>query len=366
VKTSERKLRTSVVRALFAVILVVPFVIPGESVAQNATSGQDDFVFRFVPELSELPARAKKYEKNLHGGFVVDRRSGKGEIYFGVKGVGLVQLSGDLSRRRILKASEELASINIHNASIFYSKDGKAYLLLPSNEARKVYITDLEGTILRILENPQHNEYYRDGGAFVPCDAEVVNGVLYIVTGYSLGDYCVTADPFTAEWLETVFGGKGEAHGKFGIGHGITHQANKKLLAVCDRSLSRIEKFSYKGEYKGTVALPNGSFPVDIDYHPLHPELAVVGCLHGSDRKKGAPIYILRDDKVVSTILAKEDLGIREATHLHDVVWRVMKGAQGTPETYLVCQTWNPGKVFVLKRVFLPVPVNVPVPLPEE
>jgi len=35
-----------------------------------------------------------------HGGFAVDLRSGKGETYFGLKGAGIIQISGDLKSTR--------------------------------------------------------------------------------------------------------------------------------------------------------------------------------------------------------------------------------------------------------------------------
>jgi len=318
----------------------------------TATAGQGRFVFRLVPELSSLPAGAETHERGLHGGFAVDRRAGRGEVYFGLKGAGLIRVSSDLKERSILNASKELAGANLHNCTIFYSGDRKdAFLALPSNDRRKVFITDLQGAILRILENPRHNEYYRKGGAFVPCDTEVAEGVLYVVTGYSPGDYCVTANPFTGHWLDAVFGGKGNEHGKFGTAHGITLEPGRKLLVISDRPNSREEKYSYRGEYRETVELPRGSLPCDIDFHPLHPEVAVIGCLDGPDRKKGAPIYILEKDKIISTVIPREDLGVARATHLHNVVWKIVPGKNGSRETYLICQAWNPGKYFVLQQV---------------
>ena len=67
------------------------------------------------------------------------------------------------------------------------------------------------------------------------------------------------------------------------------------------------------------MELPRGSLPCDIDYAG---EYAIVGCLLGPDRSKGAPIYILKDDKVVSTIMPREELGLENFKHIHNAVLR--------------------------------------------
>jgi hypothetical protein len=48
----------------------------------------------------------------------------------------------------------------------------------------------------------------------------------------------------------------------------------------------------------------------------------------------------------LSTIRPKEELGVEEAQHLHNVVLHIDDG-----QLYLVCQAWNPGRYFVLQKV---------------
>jgi hypothetical protein len=89
--------------------------------------------------------------------------------------------------------------------------------------------------------------------------------------------------------------------------------------------------------------MPLGSFPCDIAYLGNY---AVVGSLHGPDRGKGAPIYILENDQLVSTIMAKEDLGLANFQHIHNAVLREMGG-----KLYVIAQAWNPGDFAILEQV---------------
>ncbi len=89
--------------------------------------------------------------------------------------------------------------------------------------------------------------------------------------------------------------------------------------------------------------MPLGSFPCDIDYEGPY---AIVGSLHGPDRSKGAPIYILEDDKLISTVMVKEDLGLEKFQHIHNAVLR-----QHGNKLYIIAQAWNPGDFAILEQV---------------
>ena len=75
-------------------------------------------------------------------------------------------------------------------------------------------------------------------------------------------------------------------------------------------------------------------------------QYAIVGCLHGPDRSKGAPIYILKKDRVVSTIMPKEELGLERFQHIHNAVLRMLDG-----KLYILAQAWNPGDFAILEQV---------------
>jgi hypothetical protein len=118
---------------------------------------------------------------------------------------------------------------------------------------------------------------------------------------------------------------------------------SKKRIDVADRPNSEIDRFTPDGKYLETVKMPAGSWPCDTYYDDPY---LVVGSLHGPDRSKGAPIYILEKDQVVSTIMAKEELGLANFQHIHNAVMRKVG-----KKLYLIAQAWNPGDFAILEQV---------------
>ena len=57
-------------------------------------------------------------------------------------------------------------------------------------------------------------------------------------------------------------------------------------------------------------------------------------------------IYILEDDKLISTIMPKEELGLQNFEHNHNAVLRMI----GT-KFYIIVQAWNPGDFAILEQV---------------
>ena len=114
-------------------------------------------------------------------------------------------------------------------------------------------------------------------------------------------------------------------------------------LDIADRPNAEIDRFTRHGQYLSTLRMPNGSLPCDIYYHGNY---AVVGSLDGPDRSKGAPIYILENDQLISTLMIKEDLGLPNFTHIHNAVMREVNG-----KFYVIAQAWNPGDFAILEQV---------------
>jgi hypothetical protein len=292
--------------------------------------------------------------KAAHGGFAVDRRKGHGETYFALPGAGIIQISADLKQASMVPTAEDMKGTNMHNAMLWTDKD-QAYLTFPGNAANRVFTTKLDGTLVNTLQPPTAetdlgastaNDYFKSGGTFIPTDVEYFNGLFYIATGYSKLDYVLTAkvkpgSTFEAAWNNLAFGGKGTGVGQFGTGHGIT--VFKKKISVADRPNSEVDRFSPDGKYLETVKLPAGSFPCDTYYDEGY---MVIGALHGPDRTKGAPIYILEKDQVVSTIMPKEELGLANFQHIHNAVMRKVGG-----KLYVIAQAWNPGDFAILEQV---------------
>ncbi|MBI3208412.1 MAG: hypothetical protein HYZ37_05865 [Candidatus Solibacter usitatus] len=346
--------------SLFAVLLAAAWIVGGErpSRAQGAmTSGQGKMKFRVLFTSSHLPQEAQNVLKGAHGGFAIDLRPGKGETYFSLKGAGIIQISPDLKRTKMVDTAADMKGTNLHNTNIWYGADGTPFLVFPGNESNRVFTTDLSGKLLHTLTppdagsdlgHPTVNEYFKNNGKFIPTDVEQLDGLYYMTTGYSPLDFVLTAKiqstkPFKATWHDLAFGGRGKGPGQFGTGHGITVPPGTKRLDIADRPNSEVDRFTKHGQYLSTVKLPEGSFPCDTYFLGKY---MVIGALHGPDRTKGAPIYILENDQVISTIMAKEELGLKNFQHIHNAVMREING-----KYYVIAQAWNPGDFAILEQV---------------
>jgi len=326
-----------------------PSAVPG-------ISGQGKMRFKVLYRSDRLPEDARKVLVKAHGGFAVDRRPGKGETYFALAGAGIVQISADLRTIRILPTAPAMKEVNLHDTTLWYGAKGDPYLVFPANDAGKVFTTTLDGRLLNTLdapagidqfEVPEVQQYFLGGGNFAPTDVEELDGLYYITTGYSNLDYVLTArilslDPFETAWYDMAWGGKGEAHGQFGTAHGITVVPGTTQFDISDRPHSRIERYSRYGRYLSTTKMPAGSLPCDISYLDQY---AIVAALDGPDTSKGAPIYILEDGKVISTIMPKEDLGLENFKHNHNAVLRKIG-----EKFYIIVQAWNPGDFAILEQ----------------
>jgi hypothetical protein len=325
--------------------------------ASGRVSGQGKMRFRVLHTSDQLPPEAQKVLTSAHGGFAVDLRPGKGETYFSLKGAGILQISSDLKNVRLLDTAAEMKNTNLHNAGIWYAQDGSPFLIFPGNEAGAVFTTTIDGKLVHTLKAPEGgadvghpvaNDYFAGRGNFIPTDVEQLDGLMYMTTGYSNLDFVLTArilstNPFKVAWHDLAFGGRGTGVGQFGTGHGITVRPGTKRLDIADRPNSEIDRFTRYGQYLSTLRLPSGSFPCDIYYLGNY---AVVGSLHGPDRSKGAPIYILENDQLISTIMPKEDLGLKNFQHVHNAVLREYGN-----KLYVIAQAWNPGDFAVLEQV---------------
>jgi hypothetical protein len=325
--------------------------------AGQGISGQGKLRFRVKFTSDHLPPEAQKVLTSAHGGFAVDLRPGKGDTYFSLKGAGILQISGDLKTVKLLDTAAEMKNTNLHNTGIWYGQDGTPFLMFPGNEANAVFTTTIDGKLVNTLRSPEGGtdlghpvatDYFSGRGNFIPTDVEQLDGLMYMTTGYSNLDYVVTArilgtNPFKIVWNDLSFGGRGAGVGQFGTGHGITVRPGTKQLDIADRPNSEIDRFTRYGQYISTLRVPSGSFPCDI-YHLGN--YSVVGSLHGPDRTKGAPIYILENDRLVSTIMPKEDLGLKNFQHIHNAILREYGN-----KLYVIAQAWNPGDFAILEQV---------------
>ena len=322
----------------------------------KGVTGEGELKFELLHTSKDLPEPAMKGLDAAHGGFAVDRRPGKGEVYFALPQVGIIRIAADLDTIEVLPTDAGMAAANMHNTTIWYNKKDKAFLSFPGNDTSKVYTTGTDGGLLFTLDAPTAEtkfdsdvvtKYFAEGGKFIPTDVEVLDKRFYITTGYSPLDWVLTADVKLKEggsamWNPFAFGGKGDGPGQFGTGHGITI-APDGTITVADRPNSELESFTPDGKHLGKLDLPKGCLPCDVDYQSGY---TIVGCLEGPDKEKGAPVYIVNDGAVVSTIMIKEDLGLERFTHIHNAVMVEKEGV-----FYIIAQAWNPGDFAILKQV---------------
>jgi hypothetical protein len=332
---------------------------PPGTIAPGAkgVSGQGALRFRVVLTAAQLPEEARNVVVSAHGGFAVDHRPGKEETYFALPGAGILRMSADMKQIALVPTAPEMKGTNLHNTAIWYGPDGTAYLTFPANDAGRVFTTSLAGELLNTLVSPTGDEdlglpsvrdYFAGGGAFVPTDVAFLEGLFYVTTGYSSLDTVLTArissyNPLRTAWYDLAFGGRGPAPGQFGTGHGITVPPGTKRIDVADRANGEIDRFTRHGQYLSTLRTPAGSLPCDIDYLGRY---AVIGALDGPDKSRGAPIYIYEDDRLVSTVFPKDDLGLVNFKHVHNAVLRQAGG-----KLYIITQSWNPGDFAVLEQV---------------
>ena len=323
----------------------------------KGVTGQGALRFRVLLTSASLPDEARKVLTSAHGGFAVDHRPGRGDTYFALPGAGILRMSADMEHIALVDTAPEMKDTNLHNTTIWYAPDGTAYLSFPANDLGRVFTTSLTGDLLHTLARPTESDdlglpsvrdYFAGGGAFVPTDVEFLDGLIYVTTGYSSLDTVMSArvtsySPLKAAWYDLAFGGKGGAPGQFGTGHGITVPPGTRRIDVADRANSEIDRFTRHGQYLSTLRMPAGSLPCDIDYLGRY---AVVAALDGPDRSKGAPIYLLEDDRLVSTLFPKDDLGLENFKHVHNAVLRQVGG-----KLYVIAQAWNPGDFAILEQV---------------
>jgi len=331
---------------------------PPGSIAPGAkgVTGQGALRFRVALTAAQLPEEARRVVVNAHGGFAVDRRDGKGETYFALPGAGLLRLSADLRQVTPIATPPAMKAANLHNTAIWYGRDGTPYLSFPANDLGRVFTTALSGELVDTLGPPSPaddlglpavRDYFAAGGPFVPTDVAYLEGLFYITTGYSNLDAVLTArvaseHPLRVAWYDLAFGGRGSGPGQLNTGHGISVPPGERRLEVADRANGEIDRFTRHGQYLGTLRMPAGSLPCDVDFLDRY---AVVAALDGPDRARGAPIYLYEGDHLVSTLFPKDDLGLVNFQHVHNAVLNRVGG-----RLYVIAQSWNPGDFAVLEQ----------------
>jgi hypothetical protein len=314
----------------------------------SRTTGSGIFTFRHRP--IEVPDRVAEHMAGAHGAFIKDAADGDGSTWFGLKNVGLLRLDPDLTRIEVVGGDPRLVAANIHGGCVV-RHGGTTYLGLPSNEAQAVWLTDTSGNVVRTFENP----YGQTDAPFNVCDVEIVDGLMYAANGYA-DDVCFTSDPFRSApddpskgiWDAARFGGKGAEHGRFATAHGVTRVPGTNVFTIADRRNARLETYAPGGRYVAGLTFPPGTMPCNVDYYD---RFALVACLRGPGESTPAPIYLYEDGNLVSEINIGRDLGLERFTHVHNAVFRVLEGRDGSRTFNILAYAWNPGDFAILEQV---------------
>ncbi|MDG2083966.1 MAG: hypothetical protein P8K66_03255 [Planctomycetota bacterium] len=313
--------------------------------------------YQFAHRSVNVPSAVLENISGAHGGFAVDRISegGDGTTWFCLKGVGLIRIDSEMTQMEVIGGDPAIVNANMHNTTIL-RVEKKRFLILPSDEAQKVFVCSDSGKVIRVFDNP----YATGKGAteaFRVCDVEIIDGFLYAANGYA-NNVVFVADPLQGvdgnpvkgAWSPFTFGGSGTDHGKFGTAHGITRIPGSDAFTVADRANARLETFLVGGQYLGGINFEPGTMPCDVDYVD---RVAVVGCLKGAGGKTPAPIHILEEGNLVSTLRLQEDLGLEGWTHVHNAAVRSIapEGKLGMPRLMIIASSWNPGRIAILEQI---------------
>ena len=211
-----------------------------------------------------------------------------------------------------------------------------------------------DGVLLFDISNPTNPNYLSTIQAENAWDVAIDDYHIYIADGYG-SNYITKADLITQKW-KSIFAGKTEdpkMPGLFGTAHGLNPSPDGKHLSITDRPHSRLEHFTFEGEFKESYQIPDGSKPCGIDFIEWQGRsLALIGSLSDPDENKPAPIYILDANsyEVLSTIRPKEDLNIELADHIHNTIWYKYKNVRD----FLNVQQFLSIFAFFFHRYYIP------------
>ncbi len=314
-------------------------------------TGQGDFVFSWDQELSAaLPKDAIEFEPKMHGGFNEDPETGI--VYTGIPGYGLCSISPDLTKWTTIGTDERLKD-NIHGIVFFIHKGEK--LLAIAQEGKRVLVLTLEGKIVSEILKPTGNEfkfkeanefYASEDSNFGVTDVTYLEGTIYVVHGYSEGDFALTIEEKNGAWSwgNLAWGGKGDKPGQFKTAHGV--YAHEGYILVANRAAGQVVKFTKKGVYVEIFDdIPEGSLVCNVSYKSEH---YFMNALQAIGDQKSAPIYVHTSKHLKSTIVPG-DLDIPNLTNIHQVWPHIVTASDGSKHLYLLVHGWNKGKFAVLK-----------------
>jgi hypothetical protein len=220
-----------------------------------------------------------------------------------------------------------------------FTLDGQAWCAAASTNTREVVlfrggqiVAKLGQPVGNEFDDPTANRYYADGGSFVPCDVVWLpeSEKLIVVTGYSAGDFALSASRKDGvwQWTGAAFGGSVKGGGLLSTGHGIEVDRldNREIVQIASRSHGRIFGFTPDGalvklpnsannEYH--VQMPTGSTPCDIAIEGSKSFVPLLNKL--SDFPLAAPVIVLEDNRPVGSLVPAAFEGLQFMRHMHGI-----------------------------------------------
>ena len=95
----------------------------------------------------------------------MDRREGKGETYFALPGVGIIQISADLKTTRLIDTPAGLKKANAHYVTVWATSAGTPYLSFPANDVGKIFTTTMDGQLVHTLGSTGRNDGFQTSGS---------------------------------------------------------------------------------------------------------------------------------------------------------------------------------------------------------
>ena len=314
-------------------------------------TGQGDFVFSWDEELTAaFPKDAVEFEPDMHGGFNEDPETGI--VYTGIPGYGLCSISADLTKWTTIGTDARLKD-NIHGI-VFFTHKGEKLLAVAQN-GKRVLVLTLEGKIVSEILKPTGNEFkFKEANDFFASedsnfgvtDVTYLDGTIYVVHGYSEGDFALSIEENNGAWTwgDLAWGGKGDKPGQFQTAHGV--YAHEGHILVANRAAGQVVKFTKNGEYVERFDdIPEGSLVCNVSYKSEH---YFMNALSALGDQKSAPIYV-HDSKNLKSTVIPGDLDIPILTNIHQVWPHIVTGSNGSKQLYLLVHGWNKGKYAVLK-----------------
>ncbi|MCM2369830.1 NHL repeat-containing protein [Aporhodopirellula aestuarii] len=310
-------------------------------VAMSSTFQVGDKTYRWEHR-NDLGAQPEKMVAAAKGGLHnnADQDPQTKEIVTVVKSYGLVTLDPEMKAWRLVEDQDPhfAAGMNSHGTDCF-EFNGESLWAFASTNTGEVVITK-RGEILAKLSKPEGtefanekiNQYYANGGKFVPCDVVFAPEAqaLIVVTGYAPGDYALTAKNVDGSWQWTgaAWGGKENEGGPFSTAHGVEVNTigGNEVVEVASRSHGRIYGFTADGEMVAMpgagdgkyIQLPPRSNPCNIANHGDELFLPLLNPL--ADSNGVAPVLIISDGKPVGRLVPAEYEGLNFMHHMHGFI----------------------------------------------